>query len=658
MPRRYRTTYRPPLLAFVAAVVVLGAATATAVIAAAPPHLGARLAVLIAAGCAGELVRVRIHTRREAQDITCGTAFVVAALLLDGVAAAMVAQLVVGACGDLAARRAPIKCAFNEGQKALATAASGGVLALLVGDAAAAHGFTVAILGAFALAALTHYLVNTTAVLVVMALAEGAPVLRAVRGDLLRQPPTSLLVLALAPLVAAACLDSIAVVPLFALPIWALWRSGRQAVLVDHQARHDALTDLPNRLMLERLLEEAVAGGPAALVLVDLDAFTEVNDTVGHRHGDTLLLEVAQRLGEALPAEATLARPSGDEFAVLLRGASAPEALALAEELVAGFERPFHLAGLDLELGAAIGVADAPRVAADAPALYRAAARALASAKGERGAIRLFDSPADEPAGGRLVLLTELRRALRDDEVVAYFQPQVDLADGRIRAAEALVRWQRPDGTLLAPGLFVPHAERTGLMRPLTLHVLAAALAAHRDWAAAGHEIPISVNVSARSLVDPRLVADVTAALERAGVAPHALEVELTESAMMAEPDRARAVLGELSAMGVRIAIDDFGTGYSSLAYLGRLPVNTVKIDRAFVAHLMSDPADAIIVRSTIDLGHNLGLRVVAEGVEDAATRDALRALGCDLAQGFLWSPAVPAAALPTSVRDDLNLAA
>jgi len=411
--------------------------------------------------------------------------------------------------------------------------------------------------------------------------------------------------------------------------------------------------------MLEARLDDALGAGRVALLAVEIDRFDEVTETLGHGEADRLLIHVAKRVEDALPEDdALLAHVSGHQLAVMLRGIPSDRATAIAHALVDLLERPFEAADLEVALGATIGVATAPEAGRDAPTLLRAAEAAMRSAAEARGSVHLFEPERDASRSGRLALLSELRGALRRDELVAHYQPQIDLQTGRMQSVEALVRWITPDGRRIAPNEFVPHAERTGLMRPLTLRMLDQALEQRARWAADGLELMVAVNLSPRSFHDARLVRDVRAALQRWDAGPDALELEITESTTMADPERARRMLTELQDNGVRVSIDDFGTGYSSLAWLGRLPVHAVKIDRSFLLEMERDPANGIIVRSTIELGHSLGLRVVAEGVETTAMRDTLAELGCDAGQGFLWSPAVPGADIQTTVRDALNLAA
>jgi diguanylate cyclase (GGDEF)-like protein/PAS domain S-box-containing protein len=418
------------------------------------------------------------------------------------------------------------------------------------------------------------------------------------------------------------------------------------------QAFSDHLTGLPNRALLRDRTEQAIRlagrhGLVAALLLLDLDRFKEVNDTLGHHHGDLLLQQVAERLRGRLRASDTVARLGGDEFAVLLPNVTGVgDATAVAEKLSAAIEAPFVVDGLTLDVDASIGVAAYPDHGAGANELLQRADVAMYAAKASHVSYVVYDPGMDRHSPRRLGLLGQLRRALAAGELVVHYQPKAEVRSGRVTGAEALVRWQHPEYGLLGPGEFVPLAETTGLIRPLTSHVLEAALRQCRAWLDAGHELSVAVNLSTRCLLDLALPEQVTGLLEDAEVAPGRLLLEITESSIMTDPARALEILNRLHALGVQLAIDDFGTGYSSMAYLKSLPVQELKVDRSFVQHLRDSQSDAVIVRTTVGLGHNLGLRVVAEGVEDEATLRELAKVGCDSAQGYHLAKPMPAAEL------------
>jgi diguanylate cyclase (GGDEF)-like protein len=404
-----------------------------------------------------------------------------------------------------------------------------------------------------------------------------------------------------------------------------------------HQALHDALTGLPNRTLLHRRAERALRGdGLGAILLIDLDRFKEVNDTLGHDYGDELLVEVAARLEGALRRGDTLARLGGDEFAVLLDGLSHRGAVAdLAGRLQDALRRPIALRGVAVELEASIGAALYPEHGATVGALLQRADVAMYEAKRGRHGIVTYSADRDPYSADRLGLLAELRRAIEADELVLHYQPKVALRTGEVIGVEALVRWEHPTRGLLPPDQFVPLAERTGAVSDLTRWVVDAALAQHRTWRDEGVDLPVAVNLAAANIVDVTLPDAIAGLLERHGVAGDRLECEISEHTVMADPLRAAEVLDRLRGLGVRLSLDDFGTGHSSLAYLKRLPLDEVKIDRSFVSGMAEDENDAVIVRSTIDLARNLGLQVVAEGVESAEILAGLESLRCDIAQGF-----------------------
>jgi len=427
---------------------------------------------------------------------------------------------------------------------------------------------------------------------------------------------------------------------------------------LEHQALHDPLTRLPNRLQLtERaaraLADDDAAGRCTAVLLVDLDRFKEVNDTLGHEHGDLLLAAVGPRAASVLREQDTVARLAADEFAVLLPGlADSASALRAAQRVLEALHRPFELEGVTVDVEASIGVAVAPGDGGTAELLLRRADLAMYAAKDLSAGVVPYTAEREGHAPTRLALLGELRRALDDDELVMHYQPKVDVRSGAVCGAEALVRWQHPERGLLPPGAFLEVAESTGLIGRLTMHVLDLVLAQVATWAAAGQALPVAVNLSARCLSDPALPDKVAQALARSGVPAGLLRLEITESAVMSDPERALVILRRLAAAGVRMSLDDFGTGYSSMSYLRQLPVDELKVDRSFVLDMTGDENDCVLVRSAVDLGHNLGLVVVAEGVEDAPTLEALSTLGCDIAQGYLLARPMGAAAFDAWRRD------
>ena len=416
---------------------------------------------------------------------------------------------------------------------------------------------------------------------------------------------------------------------------------------IEHQALHDGLTGLPNRDLFRRRIDEALAEAQqrrtgVSVLLLDLDRFKEINDTLGHQSGDLLLQALAKRLETLIRDTDTVARLGGDEFAIVSPGAGDEgDAFVLAERIRAGLEAPFALAGLTVEVEASVGIALYPDHGDDVEALIRHADVAMYNGKKTHRPM-LYSPKDDHYSSDRLALVGELRRAIANRELVIHYQPRVELATGDVHAVEALVRWDHPERGLLSPGEFLPLAEHTGMIRPLTRYVMGAALADCAGWAQEGLRPGVSVNLSARDLLDADLPREVESLLSKHGVDPTLLEVEITEHTILTDPERARIVLERLRELGVRLSIDDFGTGFSSLGQLKRLPVDVLKIDRSFVLNMEHDDNDDVIVRSTIELGHNLGLRVVAEGVETQETWGRLAQLGCDTAQGFFISRPLP----------------
>ena len=402
------------------------------------------------------------------------------------------------------------------------------------------------------------------------------------------------------------------------------------------QARTDDLTNLPNRRALLEELAEAESIGPSyALLLIDLDRFKEINDSFGHPVGDRLLRMVGARLSRVLDEEARLSRMGGDEFAVLLRGADGPTATRVAREMNAVLRDTFVLDGMPMHIEASIGISLAPTHGSTPALLLQRADLAMYKAKRAGIGCAIYEPGEAGDARNRRQTLEELRTALVTGQLVVHFQPKLELATGRVVGAEALVRWQHPTRGLLYPDGFLPLAEQAGLMRDIAREVLGQSLRAVRSWREAGHDLHVAVNLSVSDLQDTALPAQVRALLDAHDVPARALVLEITENVLMADAARSQLVLTDLRALGVRLAVDDYGTGYSSLSYLHELPVDELKLDRSFVTHLSTDRRAAAIVRSTVQLAHDLGMVMLAEGVEDAQVLDSLTAWRCDLAQGY-----------------------
>jgi len=413
----------------------------------------------------------------------------------------------------------------------------------------------------------------------------------------------------------------------------------------EYQALHDTLTRLPNRTLFRDRMEQAILQARRedsrfSLLVMDLDRFKEINDTLGHRNGDLILQAIGPRLRNLLRDVDSIARFGGDEFAVLLPGAaSADAAMRVASKIATALSRPFMLKGLTLDVETSIGISLFPDHGTDVDTLIQRADVAMYMAKEAHAGYEVYAADRDQNTPKRLALLGELRRGLENKELVLFYQPKADIKTGKVTSVEALLRWQHPEHGLTFPDDFIPLAEHTGLIRPLTLYVLNEALAQCHQWQEQGLTLNIAVNLSARNLLDSELPDDVAQLLDTWQVDPSLLKLEITENTIMVDPPK---VLTKLRDLGVGLSIDDFGTGYSSLSYLRKLPVEEIKIDRSFVMNMPQSENDQQIVRSTIDLASGLGLKVVAEGVETKDTWRELAEFGCDVVQGYFLTRPIP----------------
>ena len=410
----------------------------------------------------------------------------------------------------------------------------------------------------------------------------------------------------------------------------------------------DSLTGLPNREVFNSLTERALAdcppGGKVAVLLMDLDRFKEINDSLGHFNGDLVIERVGKRLRTVLREGDQVARLGGDEFAMLLPNVQAKDSVAgAAQRIQQALSEPFSVGGLALKVEASIGSALYPTDVDKAGKLLQAADVAMYAAKKAHTGHEFYSPDQHQYTPARLGLVAQLNRAMEGRELVLHYQPKARLATGTVEGVEALARWNHPQRGLLFPDEFIPVTEHTSMIRPLTVHFLETALEQVETWSSQGIELNVAVNLSAQLLLDLQLPREIGRMLSRVGAASSKLEVEITESAIMSDPRRARRVLDRMREMGIRVAIDDFGTGYSSLVSLKQLPVSTIKVDKSFVMNMEADPDDAAIVRSTVALGHNLGLEVVAEGVETPGAWRELQGMGADYAQGYYLSKALPA---------------
>jgi|GEM_PF-1937580 len=426
--------------------------------------------------------------------------------------------------------------------------------------------------------------------------------------------------------------------------------AAKQTRLLRHQALFDSLTNLPNRTLFADRLQQAILIGrrekrPFGLIAMDLDRFKEINDTLGHHTGDQVLQHVAACTRACLRESDTVARMGGDEFTILLATVNGLDgAIAVSKKILSALSLPFDIAGRSLEIGSSLGLVMFPQHGNDPNVLLREADAAMYSAKQSQSGYRVYSEDLGHGVDDHLTLQGELRRAIANNELVLYYQPKIDFNADRVSGVEALVRWQHPQHGLMFPDTFIPLAEQTGLIKPLTQWVLRTSLRQCEEWHRIGLLLSMSVNISAINIQDPEFPGQVAKLLAEFTVPPALLELEITETAVMSEPVRAVECIRKLSALGLQIAIDDFGTGYSSMAYLKELLVAKIKIDKSFVTDMAANHSDAVIVRSTVELGHNLGLKVVAEGVETEIVWNKLKELGCDSAQGYYMSHALPSA--------------
>jgi diguanylate cyclase (GGDEF)-like protein len=623
-------------------------------------HLTAGMIVLALALILGELRPVKVARGEEGDDeITISSTFALALLITGPLAVAVAAQLGATMLDDLRRHKPAKRVAFNASQYTLTLAAARLTYALLTHQSILGRTPTMTTGGiAAALAAgLAFFVVNHGVVGTAVALDMGVDVGKRLREDVRFQLSTSGVLLTFAPVLVGTMSVTPLLLPLLLLPIAAIHKTASLAAERQQQALHDDLTGLPNRVLLQDrvtrlLLDRADGSRSLAVMLLDLDHFKEINDTLGHHVGDVLIREVGQRLQTAVRECDTVARLGGDEFAVLVAAmTSNDDAVQVAERMVTALREPFTIEGVRLDVQASIGIAISPQHGSDVETLIQRADVALYTAKEERGCWAMYSPESDRYTMERLALLGELRAGLETAQLSVFYQPKSDAHTGVVLGMEALARWNHPTRGILSPDEFIPLAENTGLIGNLTFEVLRQALSQVRRWHLAGQRLGVSVNLSARQLTDLDLPRDVAAVLMEFGLPPSVLTLEVTESTIMADPSRTLTVLRKLAEMGVTLSIDDFGTGYSSLSYLKRVEAHELKIDKSFIMGMTHNSNDAVIVRSTIELGHNLGLRMVAEGVEDAKTWQLLRGLGCDVIQGYHLSRPLP----PKEITDWLT---
>ncbi len=605
------------------------------------------LLLLGVAVAVGELAPVKMPPGHG--EVAPSTTFAFALLMTGGVGPAIIAQVCGSLLADIRDRKRPSRAAFNAAQYAIALWLSGMVLNAVPHTGHPAQ-FEAVHLPGIMLAGAVFFCFNSGAVALAVSLHTGTPLRRQLTSDLTFHAATEAILLGLAPLAVLAVDYSPVLLPLLVLPLVAINRAGRHAVLNEQLALQDSLTGLPNRVLFRDRAALALSaaeryGTSVVVMLIDLDRFKEINDTLGHHVGDDVLRRVATQLRMTLRESDTVARLGGDEFAILLDG-SEGEAHEVAEKLRAAVAQPMDVAGISLVIDASIGIASSPEDGTDVETLMQRADVAMYQAKGTDERVQAYVRDRDDNSVARLTMAGELRRAIDDGDLEVHFQPQFSTRTGRMIGVEALARWQ-PDGhNSIAPDVFIPVAEQTGLIVPLTLHVFEAAARELSRWRRDGIDITVAVNLSARALSQGDLPGALEATCRRWDVPLTSLVMEVTETMIASDPHTTIPIVERLAKLGAAISIDDFGTGYSSLEYLKVLPVSEIKIDRAFVTSMLDDPRDAAIVQSTVELAHRLGLRVVAEGVENASSRAQLALIDCDVVQGHHFSRAVPAEAI------------
>jgi len=611
--------------------------------------------VIAALVAVGEIRPIVTPGRSGLESPVASLTFGFAALLYWGFPVAILLRVTSGLAVGLVQRKAPQRTAFNAAQTTLGMAAAGLALAITGLHPAPARPLVPsgADLPSVLLAGAACFAVSFLLVGVAIARHSRAPLLRTLRVALPFQALVNLVLIAAAPLVAVVMgADSAWLVLLFAFPLAAIYMNAAMSVQREHQAHHDELTGLSNRKLLIRQTGEALAdasrsGSRAGFLLLDLDRFKEVNDTLGHPVGDRLLRIVAHRLTHSVRPGDLVARLGGDEFAVLLPSVrEVGAAREVATRLRAALCEPIRLEGMSFDIEASVGIALYPDDATGFELLMQHADVAMYLAKERRSGVERYVADSDRNSPARLALLGDLRRGMDRHELELHYQPKVSLESGLTAGMEALVRWQHPVRGLMTPEEFIPLVEQSYLMRDLTFQVVDRTLAQAAAWRRDGLPVQVSLNVAARDLLDTGLAETIGRGLQRHDLPPEALLLEINERVLTSEPAYAVAAVEALAALGVALSLDDFGTGYSSLVRLKRLPVSEVKIDSSFISRMLVSSDDEVIVQSIVDLVRALDIYSVAEGVESAETATALRIMGCKAAQGWHFSkPLTPASA-------------
>ncbi|WP_160295457.1 putative bifunctional diguanylate cyclase/phosphodiesterase [Demequina aurantiaca] len=634
-------------LGFVALIYVLTSTQWTAI---ADELLWWPVMFLAVAAIAGEVKPLVVTSRSEERTLSTSAPFVLALIVVAGVGVAIVVQIIASLSDDVLHRRQLKKSLFNTAQYALSVLSGAATYSWLAGVPifGSPLGVEPGDILPLMVGGIVMVAVNWVLVAVVVTLASGQTLWTVLRGDFREFLVTNAVLLCVGGIAAIVTGDGVGALVLLAAPVLAAHLFAAASARHAHDATHDALTGLGNRGQANYELGGALqnarqsdSDGPG-FVFLDLDHFKDFNDALGHPVGDRILCKVAERLVDAAPENSSVHRLGGDEFAVVVRG-GVDESEQVARDLVASLDAPIKVDDLELLVRVSAGVAAAPMHGTDVETLMKNSDIALYRAKVERDQISVYSPEFDVNSAERLQLLVDLRTALDSRQLEVVYQPQFNLADRRMVGVEALVRWNHPTRGTVYPDEFIPLAESSGLIFPLTAFVLDEALGQLARWRASGHFLRMAVNLSARHLSDLALPDRVAEVAERHGVSLGSLVLEVTETGILSDPVRADLVIRALRERGVAIAIDDYGTGNASLSYLKRLEIDELKVDRSFVSNIGDDHQDLVIVRSTIALALALGLRVVAEGIEDESTAVALQELGRVVGQGYhLGRPTTP----------------
>ena len=599
----------------------------------------------------------------DPQGVVMSTAYVCAMLFVWGVWPAVISIGVAALAADLRARKDWWKVLFNPAQYAISVSMAYLVIDLFQGPISLDHPLPTLDRGDLVWVPLAWVAYFVTNLLVVDgAISYLGPLRALLVEDLGHYSAMSFSVMAISPIIVVVAEHAWLMLPLLLIPLLLLYYTASMSLEREHAAGHDALTGLANRNTLQFELKTALAayqrdGVPFGLMLIDMDDFKRVNDTLGHQVGDRLLVEFATRLREQARAEDFVARLGGDEFAVIVNATDEAEGRAVAERLQHSISDSIDLGGLSLEAEASVGLAMCPSHGADTTTLLRRADVAMYTAKANKTRVEVYSPERDLNSADRLGLLSELRQALADDSLELYYQPKVSTMLGTPIGVEALIRWRHPVRGFVAPDEFIPLAEGSGIMPALTERVVNLALAQMARWRDEGMTVPVAVNIAPTDLTGSELARVVAGGLREHDLPAGMLQLEITERIVTHEMDEAKRNLAELRELGVSISLDDFGTGYSSLLRLSSLQVDEIKIDRGFISAMSQGDRAVGIVRALIDLAHALGMPSVAEGVETASELRMLQALGCDAVQGWYIAPPLPADEVTEWLRERTPLA-